>query len=133
MKRLGFSRTALLLCCGLLADCAPSAPPPAPAPPPVAQEPMIYVVVERGQSLDAIAKRYRITKQRIIAANKLTPPFSLKPGLVLAIPLSAAGPPAKKTATKPRSTEAVDSDETPSAPPKSARPKRPPPEVIPLD
>jgi lipoprotein NlpD len=133
MRRLGFSGAALLLCSGLLFGCGPSeppTPPPAPIPPPAAQESMVYVFVERGQSLDAIAKTYHVAKQRIIAVNKLSPPFTLKPGLVLAIPLSAieSSPPSQKTViTKPRPPVAADADV-----PKRARPKQSP-DVIPLD
>jgi LysM repeat protein len=88
-----------------------------------------YAFVERGQSLDAIAKTYHVAKQRIIAANKLTPPFTLKPGLVLAIPLSAieAAPPSQKTATTKLRPAAADADV-----PKRARPKHTP-DAIPLD
>jgi hypothetical protein len=78
----------------------------------------------------AIAKTYHVAKQRIIAANKLSPPFTLKPGLVLAIPLSAieSSPPSQKTViTKPRPPVAADADV-----PKRARPKQSP-DVIPLD
>jgi lipoprotein NlpD len=132
MPQLGFSRAALLFWSGLLFGCAPTVPAPAPPPipPPAAQERMVYVFVERGQSLDAIAKTYHVAKQRIIAVNKLTPPFALKPGLVLAIPFSdiEAAPPSKKTTTtKTKPPTAADVDV-----PKSARPK-PPPDVIPLD
>lgn len=85
---------------------------------------MIYVFVRRGQSLDTIAKDYGVSKQAIIAANKLAPPFKLNPGTALAIPFHGDKPPPqpKKTAAKPR--------------PKTSEPeshKRPPPEVIPLD
>jgi hypothetical protein len=69
MRRLGFSGAALLFCSVLLFGCGPSEPPPpppAPIPPPAGQESMVYVFVERGQSLDAIAKTYHVAKQRIM-------------------------------------------------------------------
>jgi hypothetical protein len=64
--------------------------------------------------------------------NKLTPPFTLKPGLVLAIPLndiqSLAPAPSQKTATtKPRPPAAADADVAKRPKPKQA------PDVIPLD
>ena len=139
MRRLDMVCAALLLGCGALAGCAPPAPPPAPAAgPPAAAPEQIYVVVERGQSLDAIAKAYHLTKQEIIAANKLTPPYTVKPGRVLAIPVVAGKPPPhpKKAVTKPKPTASAEADAPPeraAASPKPARPKRPPPEMIPLD
>jgi LysM repeat protein len=87
MFRLGIFRTALIVGCGLVAACAERSPPVAPAAPPAATK-QIYVVVERGQSLDQIAQTYRVGKDDIIAANQLKPPYRLKLGTVLAIPVA---------------------------------------------
>jgi len=46
-----------------------------------------YVVVERRQSLDGIAQTYRVMKQDIINANKLSAPYNLEKGAMLEIPL----------------------------------------------
>ena len=87
MFRLGIFRTALIVGCGLVAACAERSPPVTPAAPPAATK-QIHVVVERGQSLDRIAQTYRVAKGDIIAANQLKPPYRLKPGTVLAIPVA---------------------------------------------
>ena len=102
----------------------------------------IYVVVERGQSLDRIAQMYRVAKQDIIVANQLKPPYELKPGTVLAMPAGPAQPlkdataeskppaPPRRAAPKPDQTSTAAT--VPDAP-RQTRPKRQPPEVIPLD
>jgi LysM repeat protein len=138
MHQFGIFRAALILGCGALAACAdrpaPRAPAAAPAAPAASQ---IYVVVERGQSLDRIAQAYRVTKQDIIAANNLKPPYALKPGTVLQMPLTAVQPAKQMPEAKP--TPAGGSAAKPNrsartaAPAPGARPKRSPPEVIPLD
>jgi hypothetical protein len=46
-----------------------------------------FVVVERGQSLDSIARIYRVAKRDIIATNHLTAQYNLKPGMSLEVPL----------------------------------------------
>ena len=46
-----------------------------------------FVVVERGQSLESIARTYRVTKRDIIATNHLAVPYNLKPGTQLEVPL----------------------------------------------
>ncbi len=99
MFRLGIFRTALIVGCGLVAACAERSPPVAPATPPAATK-QIHVVVERGQSLDRIAQTYRVAKDDIIAANQLKPPYSLKPGTVLAISVVATEA-AEPTALRP--------------------------------
>ena len=137
MDQIGIFRAALILGCGALAACAERPAPVAPAAAPAPAVSHISVIVERGQSLDRIAQAYRIDKQDIIAANDLKPPYALKPGTILRMPLTAVQPvkqaikpkpvPASGTAANPdRSAEAA-------APAPRARPKRPPPEVIPLD
>jgi LysM repeat protein len=138
VHQFGIFRAALILGCGALAACAdrpaPVAAAAAPAAPAASQ---IYVIVERGQSLDRIAQAYRVAKQDIIVANNLKPPYALKPGTVLQMPLTAVQP-AKQT-PEPKSTPASGSAAKPdraagtAAPAPSARPKRPAPEVIPLD
>ena len=135
MGQLGMFRAALILGAVALATaCAGQSTPHTVAPPPAAKQ--IYVVVERGQSLDRIARDYRVAKQEIIAANQLKPPYELKPGTVLTLPASAAQPPKEATQSKgapgqsaPKPPQAVAA----TAPARPTRPKRPPPEVIPLD
>jgi LysM repeat protein len=112
MFRLGIYRTALIVGCCLVAACAERRPAVVPAAPPAAAKP-IYVVVARGQSLDRIAQTYHVAKDDIIAANQLKPPYRLKPGTVLAIPVVAteASEPAitrPKTDIPPRSVAKPD-------------------------
>jgi LysM repeat protein len=138
MHQVGIFRAALILGCGALAACAdrpvPGAPAAAPAAPAASQ---IYVVVERGQSLDRIAQAYRVAKQDIIVANNLKPPYALKPGTVLQMPLSAVQTAKQTPEPKPRPVSGTaakpDRSAGTAAPAPPARPKRPPPEVIPLD
>ena len=49
------------------------------------------IVVEDGQSISRIAARYRVPKAAIIAANRLEPPYKIKPGQRLVIP-GSSGP-----------------------------------------
>jgi LysM repeat protein len=100
MVWLNIYRTALIVGCGLVAACTERPPAVAPAAPPAAAKP-IYVVVARGQSLDRIAQTYRVPKDDIIAANQLKPPYRLKPGTVLAIPIVATEA-AKPEAIRPK-------------------------------
>ncbi len=137
MNQLGVFRAVLILGCGALAACAerPAPVPPATAPAaPAASQ--ISVIVARGQSLDLIAKAYRVDKQDIIAANNLKPPYALKPGSTLRMPLTAVPPAKQATKPKPAPASAIaakpDRSET-AAPGPSGRPKRRPLEVIPLD
>ena len=129
MDHFDIFRAALILGCGALAACADHSAPVAPAAAPVASQ--IYVIVERGQSLDRIAQAYHVAKQDIIVANDLKPPYALKPGTVLQMPLTAVlepkPTPASGTAAKPDRSAGT------AAPAPRARPKRPAPEVIPLD
>jgi lipoprotein NlpD len=133
----------LLAACGGRKDSIVS---PVPAQPPAASR--IYIVVQRGQTLDALAERFRIDKAEIIALNNLKPPYTLKPGAVLQIPaLSAPLEPEEQTiepaANSPLpATAAAAPKPTPSAadvaPARPARPKpqpklKTPPKVIPLD
>ena len=138
MNQIGIFRAALILGCSAVAACAERPAPVAPATPPAAPAAsQIYVVVERGQSLDRIAQAYRVTKQDIIVANNLKPPYGLKPGTVLQMPLTAVLPakPATKPKPAPPSRTAANPDRSAGTvdPAPHARPKRPAPEVIPLD
>ena len=135
MDQFDIFRAALILGCGALAACADHSAPVAPAAAPVASQ--IYVIVERGQSLDRIAQAYRVTKQDIIVANNLKPPYALKPGTVLQMPRSAVRPAKQTPEPKPRPVSGTaakpDRAAGTAAPAPRARPKRPAPEVIPLD
>jgi LysM repeat protein len=147
MFRLGISRTALIVGCGLVAACAERSPPVIPAAPPAATK-QIHVVIERGQSLDRIAQTYRVAKGDIIAANQLKPPYRLKSGTVLAIPVVAtetAEPaalrpnpdtpphPAVKPDTSLRAAAKPDRATPAPTPARRARPKALEQTVIPLD
>ena len=72
----------LLAACGGRKDSI--VPAATPAQPPAASR--IYIVAQRGQTLDALAERFRIDKAEIIALNNLKPPYMLKPGAVFQIP-----------------------------------------------
>ena len=138
------SSSLLLAACGDRKDSI--VPAATPAQPPAAGR--IYIIVQRGQTLDALADRFRIDKAAIIALNNLKPPYMLKPGTVLQIPALPTAleqeeqtieppthsPPPARAATVPKPTPSA----ADSAPARPARPKpqpRPktPPEVIPLD
>jgi LysM repeat protein len=118
-------RAVLLVgCCALLLACAEKPPPETP-PPPVAKPAAIetiHVVVQRGQSLGRIAQSYHVTKQDIISANNLQPPYRLKVGMVLTIRLPVSF--AKKVETLRKPHRAAGQRE---------HPKQKEPEVIPLD
>jgi LysM repeat protein len=85
---------------------------------------VIYVVVQRGQSLDRIAQLYHVEKSDVIAANQLKPPYTLEPGAILTIPVAKV--------------KSVGQSPTIGASPASAsrdgvvqrKPKRPKPELI---
>lgn len=132
MSQLSIFRLAWILGTGaLVAACADRPAPVTPAvAPPMPAAKQIYVVVERGQSLDRIAQIYRVAKQDIIAANQLKPPYELKPGTVLAMPAQ----PSKPSEPPRRATPGPDQRATavPDAP-RQTTPKRQPPKVIPLD
>ena len=46
-----------------------------------------YIIVQPGQSVTRIAQAYHVPAQAIIAANHLTPPYKLKVGGRLEVPL----------------------------------------------
>jgi LysM repeat protein len=132
-------RAALILGAGALATACAEKPAPVahtavPAAPAAKQ---IYVVVERGQTLDQIARNYRVAKQDIIAANQLKPPYELKPGTVLTLPAGAAQPPKEATQSKPalpaKAAAKPDQAAAIAGSARPTRPKRPPPKAIPLD
>jgi LysM repeat protein len=104
-----------------------------------------YVVVQRGQSLDQIARSFRVSKADIIAANNLVPPYSVQPGTTLVIPGAAPqlaeNPPAppKRAAPAPAATKldrvaaVQDAPQRPKVKRAAPEAKRALPEVIPLD
>ncbi|MGE5270267.1 MAG: LysM peptidoglycan-binding domain-containing protein [Thiohalocapsa sp.] len=134
----GVRHGVLLSACLVLAACADAPPPEAAPAAAVAPRPgHIYLVVEKGQSLDRIAQTYRVAKHDIIAANHLTPPYALKPGTMLEIPVAAARPvAAAKPHPKPhakREARAHPVHATGSAAAKQPKAKHSEPDVIPLD
>ena len=115
-----------------------------PAQPPTASR--IYIVVQRGQTLDALAEKFRIDKAEIIVLNNLKHPYMLKPGAVLQIPALPAAldqkeqtiepptpspSPTRAAAGAPKPTPSA-ADSRPARPKRQPRPKTSP-EVIPLD
>jgi len=95
---------SLLLACGVLVACADGPIRPAPvflngagpgtAATRSAAKPTIpetrFVIVGPGQSVGGIAEANHVSKQAVIAANHLSPPFKLKIGQALKIPVAAA-------------------------------------------
>lgn len=143
MGPLGMLRVGLIAgCAAVVVGCADkSAPEVATAPAPAAapaDRTTFHVVVQPGQSLDAIALAFRVPKRDIIAANHLNPPYGLKAGTTLLIPVNAAKALAKaKPAPKPTAAA-----EATARPVKTAKVAARPPttkakplqrEVIPLD
>jgi len=139
MDRLGVLRAGLVAgCAALVVGCAEKSAPEVaatPVAPAAADRGSFRVVVQPGQSLDAIALAFHVPKRDIIAANHLTPPYVIKAGTTLLIPASAARAVVKakpipkpavvaQASAKPLQTARV------AAPPRSTKPK---PEVIPLD
>ena len=59
----------------------------------------LFVTVRPGQSLGGIAEANHISKQAIIAANQLSPPYKLKIGQHLAITFAAVDPKAMRHKT----------------------------------
>ncbi|HEX2647393.1 MAG TPA: LysM peptidoglycan-binding domain-containing protein, partial [Candidatus Dormibacteraeota bacterium] len=98
------------------------------------------VIVRPGQSVGSIARDNHVSKQAIIAANHLSPPYKIQMGKLLLIP-DAAEPPAPPPAAsamaaappppQPAPPAAAPIDVAPSpAPVAEAHPQ---PEIIPLD
>jgi LysM repeat protein len=139
--------TAAIISCGIcLASCggrqSPSAPVATSAPSPAKNE--MYIVIQRGQTLDAVADRFHITKADIIALNDLKPPYRLKPGGVLKLPVTAQlhqeTEADEGSASLPKPSSTATAVTTPAPPAQAQRPARPkaaekpkPPKVIPLD
>jgi lipoprotein NlpD len=125
----------LLAACGGRKDSI--VPAATPAQPPAASR--IYIVVQRGQTLDALAERFHIDKAEIIALNNLKPPYTLKPGAVLQIPALPAAPDQEDQTIEPAAPSAPPataatsvSKPTPSAADSApARPARPKPQPKP--
>jgi LysM repeat protein len=97
-----------------------------------------YIVVRPGQSLGRVAQAYHVPKQAIIAANHLMPPYSLKAGTRLAIPLAAAQGRAQPMSSTNVALSAPASASTGraagvSAPTRHAKVRHPERKVIPLD
>jgi LysM repeat protein len=148
MKTLRRYPATLTLACGaLLAACAerPVPPPSITSATSSLAAKQTYIIVQRGQSLDQIARTFRVPKAEIIAANKLAPPYHIKPGAALAIPgtgpliadeptvLPKAGAPLRPAATPERvaTVRPTPRPVSSKAAPPGAKPAAP--EVIPLD
>jgi N-acetylmuramoyl-L-alanine amidase len=88
---------------------APAAPVPAPAPAPPAAAAATVHVVQRGENLTTIARRYGVTVGAIVGANGIANPSRIFGGQQLTIPGSvpaaapAAAAPAAPVATMPSS------------------------------
>ena len=126
---------ALVLGCStvLLAACAEQQQEEAavaPATAPLPGKGNFHVVVERGQTLDRIAQLYHVAKHDVIAANQLKPPYTLKPGTILAIPLSAVQS-TGQSATKATAPASANRDRAVSAVRRNVN--RPVEEIIELD
>ena len=88
MLRPDIAHVAVVIGCLVANGCSsPSTPEKVTSLPPVQTGGSIVVVVQRGQSLDQIAKDYQASKSEIIAANHLSPPYTLKPGTFLQVPV----------------------------------------------
>ncbi|TMJ62733.1 MAG: M23 family metallopeptidase [Alphaproteobacteria bacterium] len=84
------------------------------------------VTVQRGMSVGSLAGEYHVSKQAIIAANHLEPPYKIKLGFRLIIPGTAASP--VQQAMVPAPTPDVIPLDDPPAPRASAPlPVAPPP------
>ena len=143
MARTGLG-AVLVACSGLLTACiqAPSGPVPVttsvpqrPSVPAVAGLPSApgrSILVKPGQTLGGIAETLQVPARAIIAANNLRPPYELKAGQRLVIPEIADRAMPTKATAPPRTRPAVGVDADAKQQPQR-RPKRPPPEEIPLD
>ena len=146
--------TAAMLGYGLLlAACAnrEASVPPVAASPRSPPRNEVYIVVQRGQTLDAVADRFNVGKADIIAINGLKPPYGLKPGSMLKVPVTAAelnpetqvdAAPASRPSPAKAATAATTTAPSGAAPARARRPARAktsekpkptPPQVIPLD
>ena len=132
--------TVLILTSGLLIGGCADHPRATVAAPPAAQEPARptqEIVVQRGQSLDEIARTLRVAKQEIIQLNHLAPPYALKAGATLLVPAGHAQPvkQAKPRPPAPASTtKAAEANRLVEVQPaRRTSAPRTKPEVIPLD
>jgi murein DD-endopeptidase MepM/ murein hydrolase activator NlpD len=126
----GVARPIILLAF-LLAACAPRSE-PAPviseSPPPPAQ-----IIVERGQTLSGIAKKYHVPMDVVAEANHLSPPYRILVGQALIIPgaeAASVGPPvamAPPPTASPRAPVGVPLPPPEPAPVQSIPLDRPPP------
>jgi murein DD-endopeptidase MepM/ murein hydrolase activator NlpD len=153
-RRRGLVRAAIVvMLAGLVGACADQSGEPAPvylkggAPMAAAPPPPRQIVVQRGQTLDALARAYHVPVGAIIAANGLKPPYRLQAGAHLTIP--NAGPPPMQQAMAPAAPSAAVAATPlpppqptslmppPAVPPQQAAPPpmaaRGSPDVIPLD
>ena len=130
-------RAAFVIGCFALVGCAsePATPVPATAAGP-ALPGHTYHMVGRRESLDDIARIYQIPKQEIIAANRLSAPYSLEVGTLLDIPIVAGASvqanPSRLLTTKAKDRRVKQKPATVHA--SIEKPKRrSEPRIIPLD
>ena len=120
-QRTALRMAILLSCCLLLAACGglkdSVVPAAASVQAPAARQ--IYIVVQRGQTLDKFAEKFHIAKAEIIALNNLKPPYVLKPGAVLQIPALPSTPEPEEQTVEPltRPTPASAAVAAPKPPP----------------
>ncbi|MCU0987575.1 MAG: M23 family metallopeptidase [Acetobacteraceae bacterium] len=74
---------ALAAALALLAACAGTAPPPSGG---MHRAEPVTVIVQRGDTLLAIARRHGVALSPLAAANGLAPPYVIRPGQVLHVP-----------------------------------------------
>lgn len=87
--------------------------------PPPPSDKITFHIVSAGETLFAIAWRYELAVDTLAAANRLAPPYRLRPGqrLTLASAASAAGPrPQPRIRTPPPISPRVPSSALPSTP-----------------
>lgn len=141
-RRRGIARVvAMAILAGMVGACAdqtgtpapvymmggPTTGAAAPAPAPVRREAR-QVTVQRGQTLNAIARDHHVKPAAIVAANQLKPPYKLKAGSRLIIPDSDALP-AQMAAPAPGAPQVA---AAPLPPPPSSAAKALP-DIVPLD
>jgi len=122
-------------------DIAPLGPPPIASSAPVHKQKIVRshtIIVQPGQSLGKIAETHHVSKQAIIAANKLPPPYEVKAGSRLVIPASSGASPkavaAAASAKKPaKPVELAHAAEKPKTTVKRVKATHASGDVIPLD
>ncbi|HVH82121.1 MAG TPA: LysM peptidoglycan-binding domain-containing protein, partial [Stellaceae bacterium] len=112
IRRCGIVRSGLVaILTGLVGACADQSE-PAPvfqrgaadqvtAPMSAPSSSALQVTVRRGQTLGGYAYTYHVSKSAIIAANGLQPPYELKIGQRLTIPVSGRSAPVRTAAAAP--------------------------------